>query len=85
MGVKNGGMKKKTNSSTRGNEPLSDAPFSRGNRRHHRRGLAGCTGKFAINGSVGGSKTGEKGVRKVDQPVRGLLVFCRSLERYGNL
>ena len=66
MGVKNGGMKKKTNSSTRGNEPLSRRSlFNGATAGIIGGGLAGCTGKFAINGSVGGSKTGEKrGVRK---------------------
>ncbi len=59
-------MKKKTNSSTRGNEPLSRRSLFKGATAGIiGGGLAGCTGKFAINGSVGGSKTGEKrGVRK---------------------
>ncbi len=53
MGVKNGGMKKKTNSSTRGNEALSRRSLFKGATAGIiGGGLAGCTGKFAINAGM---------------------------------
>ena len=59
-------MKKKTTSITQGNESFSRRSLFKGATAGIIGGsLAGCTGKFAITGKVGGSKSGEKrGVRK---------------------
>jgi hydroxypyruvate isomerase len=66
VGVKNGGMKKKTKPSPQGNDSLSRRSLFKGATAGIiGSGLAGCSGKFAISGNVGGSKSGEKrGVRK---------------------
>ena len=58
-------MKKKTTSITQGNESFSRLPLQGATAGIIGGSLAGCTGKFAITGKVGGSKSGEKrGVRK---------------------